>query len=114
MARLRAGAANREGLRRRRYGSDIKKLIIHQHFELSRSTAHIAISLSMPQRAIHRIVKMWREIGDVIREPQRVGRAKILSDVHVRVSSNTCRSDLLLILVNSTSSLPWREPPTCI
>lgn len=111
MVRLRAAARQREGPQRRHYGSEIKQLIDHQHFKLLRGTGHIAFDLNIPQRVVQRTVKMWKEIGDVIREPLRVGRARILSDAHIRVSSITSHFDLLLIEIPSISLLLQSSPP---
>jgi len=43
------------------------------------STAKIAASLDLPRRVVQRTLKIWREVGDVMRDPRRVRDAIIMT-----------------------------------
>lgn len=84
MARLQPG----EERLRRRYGRVEKQMMLYQYFQLKWPPARISVALNIPRRVISRVVKMWKELGDVVREPAQVGRSKIMEDNHIQVNTH--------------------------
>lgn len=70
---------------RQRYSSDLKRRVVYQAYTLKMETKDIAKSLDMPQRVVQRVLKCWREIGDVCQDPGRAGRALLMSPKSVDV-----------------------------
>ncbi|KDQ51314.1 hypothetical protein JAAARDRAFT_113397, partial [Jaapia argillacea MUCL 33604] len=49
------------------------------------STTEVAISLDMPLRVVQRVLKMWREIGEVCKDRTRLGRSPLMTTDAVRL-----------------------------
>lgn len=73
---------------RRHYSRDLRQRIIYQHTTLRMSTSQIATTLDMPRRVVQRTLQVWREVGDVVRNPRILNRAALMDPQHVGVSDH--------------------------
>ena len=55
---------------RRHYSKDVKELVIYQWLTLGRSTTEIATDLNMSLRVVQRVLKLYEEIGEVVKDPK--------------------------------------------
>ena len=71
---------------RHQYSRDLKKRVIYQAFTLRKlNTTQIAIDLDMPAHVVQRVMKTWREIGEVCRDRSCFGQAPIMKNDTVKV-----------------------------
>ena len=73
---------------RQQYSKDLKERIVYQQFTLGKDTAEIAENLNMSKCVVQRVLLLWEEIGDVVRDPRRNlkwGRASVLDMTSVEV-----------------------------
>ena len=73
---------------RQQYSKDLKEHVVYQRFTLGKDTAEIAENLNMSKRVVQRVLLLWEEIGDVVRDPRRNlkrGRASVLDTTSVEV-----------------------------
>ena len=78
----------------RHYSKDVKELVIYQWLTLGRSTTEIAMDLNMSLRVVQCILKLYEEIGEVVKDPKthaKRGKAKLLDAHSVEVSHTPCR-----------------------
>ena len=71
---------------RRTYSKDVRDLVIHQRFTLEKTTTAIAIDLNMSLRVVQRTIKLWEDIGDVIKTPKNITRAPLMTASQEEVS----------------------------
>jgi len=71
---------------RRIYSKDLRDLVIHQRFTLQKTTTAIAIDLNMSLCVVQQIIKLWEDIGDVIKTPQNISRAPLMTASQEEVS----------------------------
>ena len=65
---------------RRSYSKDIRNLVIYQKCTLGYRTADISIHLNISHRVVQRILKLWRETGEVTEGPGRLGKRSRVMD----------------------------------
>jgi transposase len=78
---------------RRHYSKDLKEQVIYQRLTLGKSTTEIAKDLDMSLRIIQRVLKVYEEIGEVVKDPKmhaKWGKAKLLDTHCVEVSHTLC------------------------
>lgn len=63
---------------RKQYSRDLKKHIVYQAFTLEKTTTEISIDLDIPLRVVQRVLKCWREIGEVCKDRTRMGHAPLM------------------------------------
>lgn len=73
------------GVIRRRYSRDLRQRVVHQRYKLRTKPPEIAVNLDMSLRVVERVLKLWREIGDVERHPSRSGIGCKLSRLQIEV-----------------------------
>lgn len=74
---------------RRGYSRDIKERIVYQHKALEKKPAEIANDLDVSLRVVQRVLQLWKEIGDVVRDPKEYkprGRPRLLNAIACNVS----------------------------
>lgn len=67
------------------YSRDLRERVIHQHFTLKMKSTAIAISLNMSLRVVRRVIELWREIGEVMRDSERPRHLRALNNSHKEV-----------------------------
>lgn len=72
---------------RRHYSRDLKERVIYQSYTLHKKPKDIAIDLDMSLRVVHRVRKLWKEIGEVVKDPKSQGRDRLLKAHEVEVCS---------------------------
>ena len=73
---------------RRHYSKDLRERVIYQRFTLGMSTTEIAKNLDMSLRVVQRVLKLWDEVGEVVRDPKayaKLGRARLLDTRGIEV-----------------------------
>lgn len=70
---------------RKHYSHDLKKRIIYQVLTLEKTTTQISIDLDIPLRVVQRILKMWREVGEVLKDRKGMGKAPLMKNDAVKV-----------------------------
>jgi transposase len=66
---------------RRHYSQDLKQRVIYQHVKFGLMTVQIAENLDISIRVVQRTLKIWQEIGDVVKDPTtyaKRGKASLL------------------------------------
>jgi transposase-like protein len=71
---------------RKQYSRDLKKRVVYQAFMLEKTTTEISTDLDIPLRVVQRVLKCWREIGEVCKDRTRMGRAPLMKPDEVKVS----------------------------
>ena len=61
--------------------------VIYQALTLKKKTTRIAIDLDIPLRVVQRVLRSWREIGEVCKDRTVVGRAPLMKPAEVKVRS---------------------------
>ena len=72
------------------YWQDLKQHVIYQWFTLDKSTTGIAKDLDMSLWVVQRILKLYEEIGDMVKDPKahtRPGHMHLLDTPSVEVSA---------------------------
>ncbi|KAJ7303475.1 hypothetical protein DFH08DRAFT_722169 [Mycena albidolilacea] len=69
---------------RTHYSKDLKQRVIYQCFTLGNETTKIAIQLNIPLCVVQRVITTWKEICEVARDRTYIGRAPMLSPVHIK------------------------------
>ncbi|KAJ6527763.1 hypothetical protein B0H19DRAFT_969672 [Mycena capillaripes] len=69
---------------RTHYSKDLKQRVIYQRFTLRYKPTKIAIQLNIPLRVVQRVITTWKEIGEVARDRNYIGRAPMLSPAHIK------------------------------
>ncbi|KAF8461778.1 hypothetical protein JB92DRAFT_2777561, partial [Gautieria morchelliformis] len=72
-----------------------------------KSNTDIAIDLDMPVRVVQRVLQTWDEIGTVLKEPQKVGQAPLLSTSQVTLLL-TLLDQYAIYLDKLQDELQWR------
>ena len=62
---------------RKTYSSDLRERVVYQRWSLKYKVKEISLSLNMSQRVVERVLKMWRETGEVVSEEPRRARKNI-------------------------------------
>lgn len=73
---------------RRHYSRDLKERIVWQRKALEKKPADIANELDVPLRVVQRVLQLWNEVGDVVRNPieyRPQGRPRLLNDLACNV-----------------------------
>jgi hypothetical protein len=91
---------------RQHYSKDLRDRVIWQKFTLQKVTSEIATDLNMSLRVVQRIIKMWREIGDVVASPRNLSRSPTMSEAQIQVRSHLFMPNCLWPRA-SFSSLFW-------
>ena len=96
----------------RAYHLDLKKRVVYQVYTLGMSTTEVSISLNMPLRVVQRVLKTWREIGEVCRDRSGLGRAPLMKGDSIKVFfllpvfvSRTHVPKLMLALIEQTPDI---------
>ena len=71
---------------RQQYSRDLKKRVVYQAFTLEKTTTEISIDLDIPLRVVQRVLKCWREIGEVCKDRTRMGHSPLMKPDEVKVS----------------------------
>jgi transposase len=77
-----------EHLRQRRtYSEDLRKRVIYQKYTLQKPIQQISIDLNISRRVVERILKFWRDTGEVVplETGRRNPRKKVMTDAEVEV-----------------------------
>ena len=107
----------REGSRHH-YLKDLKQCVVYQQFTLGMETVEIARSLDMSVRVVQRVLRLWEEIGEVVKDPRQYakkGWARLLDTASVEVRSGAHVYGAVFDIM--ISSLSWHSSivtPTCI
>jgi transposase len=75
---------------RRHYSRDLRERIIHQYRVLDKKPFEIAENLDVSLRVVQRTIQLWKEIGDVVRNPddyQKRGRTPLMNFITCNVRS---------------------------
>ena len=91
------------------YSKDLKQHIIYQSLTLGYSTMEIAKNLDMSLRVVQRTLQLWREIGDIVQDPQtyaRQDRAQLLDTGCIEVSLTIQHSSIVICYGCNTKSTP--------
>jgi hypothetical protein len=74
--------------------------VVYQAFTLGKTTTEISIDLDIPVRVVQRVLKCWREIGEVCKDRTRMGRAPLMSQEAIMVSLGLFQSNALSKICN--------------
>lgn len=85
---------------RQHYSRDLKRRVVYQAFTLGKTTTEISIDLDIPVRVVQRVLKCWREIGEVCKDRTRMGRAPLMSQEAIMVSLGLFQSNALSKICN--------------
>lgn len=68
---------------RQHYSRDLKTRIVYQAYTLHKNSTDISIDLDIPMRVVQRVLRSWKEIGEVFKDRRRVGRAPLMKGEEV-------------------------------
>lgn len=72
---------------RQHYSRDLKERVVYQAYTLNKRTTAIAIDLDIPLRVVQRVLRSWREVGEVCKDRTVMGRAPLMKPAEVKVCS---------------------------
>ena len=80
--------------RYRSYSSDLRERVVYQRCTLKYKIKEISTSLNMSQRVVERVLKLWRETGEVVNEgPGRAAkRCRVMDNEEIEVRSSLISS----------------------
>jgi len=70
---------------RKHYSRDLKRIVIYQRHVLAKKPTEIAIDLDIPLRVVQRVIKTWKNIGEVCQDRTGPERRLILTSIQCQV-----------------------------
>ncbi|KAF8580924.1 hypothetical protein K439DRAFT_1355624 [Ramaria rubella] len=95
-------------VQRQCYGQEVKQLVVYQRFTLLKSPTAITIDLNMPLYMVQRVLQTWDEIGAVVKEPKKLGRAHLMGTEQIQVMFTLLEQRPAIYLDGIQDELGWQ------